>query len=81
MPAKRRLQRPRVHELMEARPIVIIQTICEKGAMSFPVASTALEDHVRMSVVRKTSGRPRGRIYAYSDYLTLLDRDSDPRPA
>jgi hypothetical protein len=27
------------------------------------------------------TGRQRGRIYAYSDYLALLDRGTDPLPA
>jgi hypothetical protein len=30
--------------------------------------------------VRETTGRQRGRIYAYSDYLALLDRGADPLP-
>jgi hypothetical protein len=31
-------------------------------------------------VVRETTGRRRGRIYAYTDYLALLDRGTDPLP-
>ena len=33
-----------------------------------------------IGVVRETTGRQRGRIYAYSDYLALLDRGADPLP-
>jgi hypothetical protein len=33
------------------------------------------------SIVRETTGRRRGRIYAYSEYLALLDRGTDPLPA
>jgi Fic family protein len=71
----------RVHELIQASPIVTIQTVCEKLSISFPTASTALENLVKIGVVRETTGRQRGRIYAYSDYLALLDRGTDPLPA
>jgi hypothetical protein len=71
----------RVHELMQASPIVTIQTVCEKLGISFPTAGTALENLVKIGVVRETTGRQRGRIYAYSDYLALLDRGTDPLPA
>ena len=71
----------RVHELMQASPIVTIQTVSEKLAVSFPTASTALENLAKINVVRETTGRQRGRIYAYSDYLALLDRGTDPLPA
>jgi Fic family protein len=70
----------RVHELMQASPIVTIRTVREKLAVSFPTASTALENLARIGVVRETTGRQRGRIYAYSDYLGLLDRGADPLP-
>jgi hypothetical protein len=35
----------------------------------------------KTGVVREITGRQRGRIYAYSDYLALLDRGTDPLPA
>jgi ribosomal protein S25 len=66
---------------MQASPIVTIQTVCEKLSISFPTASMALENLVKIGVVRETTGRRRGRIYAYSDYLALLDRGADPLPA
>ena len=71
----------RVHELMQASPIVTIQTVSEKLAVSFPTANTALENLAKIGVVRETTGRRRGRIYAYSDYLALLDGGTDPLPA
>ena len=71
----------RVHELMQVSPIVTIQSVSEKLAVSFLTARMALEDLAKINVVRETTGRQRGRIYAYSDYLALLDRGTDPLPA
>jgi len=70
----------RVHELMQASPIVTIQTISEKLGISFPTAGTALENLAGIDIIRETTGRRRGRIYAYSEYLALLDRGTDPIP-
>ena len=71
----------RVHELMQASPIVTIQTVSEKLNVSFPTASAALENLSGIGVVRETTGRQRGRVYVYSEYLALLDRGTDPLPA
>ena len=70
----------RVHELMQASPIATIQTASEKLGLSFPTASTALENLSKINVVRETTRRQRGRIYAYSDYLALIDSGADPLP-
>ena len=71
----------RVHELMQARPIVTIQTVSDSLSISFPTAGAALEKMVAIGLVRETTGRQRGRIYAYAEYLALLDRGTDPLPA
>lgn len=71
----------RVHESTQDSPIVTIQTVSEKLAVSFQRASTALENLAKINVVRETMGRQRGRIYAYSDYLPLLDGGTEPLPA
>ncbi len=71
----------RVHELMQAHPIVTIPTVSSRLGVSFATAGGALEKLAGVGVVRETTGRRRGRIYAYADYLALLDRGTDPLPA
>jgi Fic family protein len=68
----------RVHELMQERPIVTIKTVADKLGTSFPTASGALEKLAELKIVRETTGKQRGRVYAYSDYLALLDRGTEP---
>jgi ribosomal protein S25 len=63
------------------RLLVTILRVSEKLGVSFPTAGSALKNLVKIGVVRETTGRPRGRIYAYSDYLALLDRGANPPPA
>ncbi len=71
----------RVHELMQAHPIVTIQTVSSRLGVSFATARGALEKLAVVGMVRETTGRRRGRIYAYTAYLALLDRGTDPLPA
>ncbi len=71
----------RVHELMQAHPIVTIPTVSSRLGVSFATARGALEKLVGVGVMRETTGRRRGRVYAYTAYLALLDRGTDPLPA
>lgn len=68
----------RVRELMQANPIVTLQTVSEQLAVSVPSASTASDNLPKIGVVRETTGRQPSRIYAYSDYRAWLDRGTDP---
>ncbi len=70
----------RVHELMQASPIVTIKTASDKLGISFPTAGAALENLAKIGIVRELTGRHRGRIYSYSDCLALLDQGTDPLP-
>lgn len=63
---------------MQARPVVTIQTVVETLQVSFPTARGALERLVALKIVRETTGKQRDRIYAYTDYLDLLDRGTEP---
>jgi Fic family protein len=71
----------RIHELMQASPIVSIQAASEELGVTFPTASAAPQNLARIGVVREITGRQRGKIYPYADYLALLDRGTDPLPA
>src|SRR6056297_389017 len=68
----------RVHEFMQARPVVTIQAVADGLNTSFPTASGALEKLAELGIIRETTGKQRGRIYAYSNYIALLDRGTEP---
>lgn len=70
----------RVHELIQAHPIVTIRTVSQKLGVSFATAGGALDKLTEIGVVREATGRRRDRIYAYTEYLALLDRGTDPLP-
>ena len=68
----------RVHEFMQARPIVTVQTVADALETSFPTAGNALGKLADLKIVRETTGKQRGRVFVYSDYLALLDRGTEP---
>ena len=68
----------RMHEFMQAHPIVTVQTAADALETSFPTAGNALEKLADLKIVRETTGKQRGRVFAYSDYLSLLDRGTEP---
>ncbi len=71
----------RVHEFMQARPVVAIQTVAEGLNISFPTASGALKRLVELGIVREMTGKRRGRLYVYSAYIALLDSGTEPLSA
>ena len=46
--------------------------------MSFPTVGAALDHLLEVGIVRETTGKQRGRIFAYSAYLGLLDKGTEP---
>jgi Fic family protein len=50
--------------------------IAESIGMSEPPVYQALEHLERLGIARETTGRQRGRIYAYDRYLALLNEDT-----
>ena len=70
----------RVHELMQKKPMVTIQTVVDDLQTSFPTTGTALAKLTELNIAREVTGKQRGRIYVYSDYLALLSRGTEPLP-
>ena len=71
----------RALEVMQARPMVTIQTLADELGASFPTASGALEKLAELGIVHETTGRQRNRTYVHSEYLALLDRGTEPLSA
>jgi Fic family protein len=68
----------RVHDLLQERPILTIQSASKALSMPFPTATAALERLREAGIVDETTGRLRGRIFAYTAYLGLLKQGTEP---
>jgi Fic family protein len=63
----------RMHQLLQRQPIISIRQAAEKGGVSVPTATAALNQLVGLGVARETTGGRYGRIYAYGRFLEILN--------
>ena len=71
----------RVHELMQRRPMGTVQSASKELKLSAPTVGKALDLMASADIVRETTGKRWGRVFAYSKYLALLDKGTEPLPA
>ena len=68
----------RILDRLQTRPVSTPQTLGQETGLSHPTVARALESLAQMGIVREISGRARDRVYAYTRYLDILNRDSEP---
>ena len=70
----------RVHEVLQRRPLVSIGDAADRVELSWPTVASAFERMEGLGVVREVTGKDRGRVYLYADYMDVLDRGTEPLP-
>ncbi|MBU6484492.1 MAG: Fic family protein [Betaproteobacteria bacterium] len=70
----------RIHELLQRRPLVSARRASEELGLTVPTVNAALESLVRLGIVRETTGKQRGRVFAYDGYLKVLQEGTEPLP-
>jgi len=68
----------RVHQLLQQKPLTGINEAAEKLKLSPPTVAKSIEHLEQLGVVRETTGRQRGRKFVYGEYLTILNRGTEP---
>lgn len=71
----------RVHEFLQRRPLVTAPAIARALRISLPTIGKSLALLEALGIVRETTGRRRNRTFAYTNYLDLLDRGTEPLAA
>jgi len=70
----------RVHECLQRHPVAGIPRLAALTELSAPTVSVSLKALERLGIVREVTGRRRGRLYAYSQYLEALSEGVDTEP-
>lgn len=70
----------RVHQRLQENPIMAIPETARHLGVSVPTVTKAIEHLERLGIMREITGKRRGRRYAYSDYLAILNRGTEPLP-
>ena len=78
-----RLGRPaasalRVHQLLQQKPIINIPDAAKKLGISVPTITKSVQHLEDLRIVREITGKQRGRAFAYSGYLEILSRGTEP---
>ena len=68
----------RVHQLLQAKPLVTIPVAARTLALSRPTVAASLAHLQEAGIVRETTGRQRGRAFVYDRYLALLNEGTEP---
>jgi Fic family protein len=67
----------RVYEEIQRRVIVPIRRVSETLNVSIPTVTTALRRLEELNIVRETTGRKYGRMFAYQRQLDILNETGD----
>lgn len=67
----------RLHDFLQARPFVTATQAAKQTGLSMPTVNSSLEILEREGVIQELTGKRRGRVYAYSAFLEILDEGTD----
>jgi Fic family protein len=67
-----------VQEALQAKPLATIATLTQSTGFTTPTVTQALGELQKLGIVRETTGRARGRIFAYVRYLDALNAETAP---
>jgi len=66
-----------VQEALQAKPLATIATLTQSTGLTTPTVTQALGELQKLGIVRETTGRARGRIFAYVRYLDALNAENE----
>ncbi|HMB53639.1 MAG TPA: Fic family protein, partial [Thermoanaerobaculia bacterium] len=67
-----------VHEYMQRNPIVAIPKAADDLGLSPPTITASLHRLGELGIVREITGKQTWRLFAYSDFLSLLTEGTEP---
>ena len=68
----------RVHDILQQTPLVTGNRLVQQTGLSVPTVNAALADLGSLAIVAEITGRRRGRVFAYSAYLGILNEGTNP---
>jgi len=68
----------RVFNALRARPILTLKEVCKRTSISFPAGAKGMDNLIKLGIARELTGRQRNRIFAYDQYLSILNEGTEP---
>jgi len=66
-----------IFNVFRSRPILTIGEVCKRSGMTFPSASKAIENLIKVGIVQEITGKQRDRIFVYKQYLLILSEGTE----
>ncbi len=67
----------RVYRVLCERPLVSLNHVCEQTGLSFPAAAKGMSLLESTDIVREITGQQRNRVFAYHQYLSILNEGTE----
>jgi Fic family protein len=71
----------RIHDLLQQNPFATSNALVERTGLTAPTVNVALAELQRLRIVEEVTGRKRGRVFGYREYLNILNEGTAPLPA
>lgn len=68
----------RVFDALRRRPVTNIDHLATQTGIAFPTASRAVDSLVNLGILQEMTGKRRGRVFAYHQYLAILNEGAQP---
>jgi len=68
----------RMHAELQRSPLLSVPIAAKKLGTSRPTVRKSLEHLQELDIVREITGKQRGRVYEYHQYLRILDEGTEP---
>jgi Fic family protein len=70
----------RLHEIFQSQPYATANDLVKRTGLTVPTVNAALVDIQRLGVIVEITGRRRGRVFSYPEYLSILNEGTAPLP-
>ncbi len=67
-----------IQEALQAKPLATIAALTRVTGLTTPTVTQGLRELERLGIVRETTGKARGRVFAYARYLDALNAENEP---
>lgn len=67
-----------IHQYLEKKPLAVIPEMVKELNLTTPTVTAALQNLESLGIVREITGKQRGRVFVYDQYLKILERGTDP---
>jgi len=68
----------KVYQYLEKKPMAVIPQVVKALGLTTPTITAALKNLESLGIVREITGKQRGRVFLYDEYLKILQKGTEP---